>query len=359
MKKRIAQAFIFVLGMLCFQASILAVGQEKTPSTDLYSRLKSLPGVYVKKIDALPGFKEGYEIAFVQPLDHKNPNGPKFTQRIFLSHRNYFKPVVLETEEYGATWPKEREMVSGAQIVPAFEQIIRKTERRSAAVFDLKPRSEVSVVGGASGEYYIPPAMDGSRPGVFYAQNKGVIPRYSMASLAYHEAVPGHHFQLAIAQELNLPLLRRDMDFTAHIEGWALYAERLAKEMGLYAGDPQGDLGRLQFEAFRAARLVVDTGLHTRRWTFDQAVDFMEKNTGMPRNAMMGEAARYISAPGQATAYCVGFLKILELRERAKAALGERSDLKEFHNILLANGTLPLTVLERLCEANIVERMSK
>jgi len=247
-------------------------------------------------------------------------------------------------------------MVSGVQIVAAYEQIIRRAENKLSAVFDLKPRAKVIVDGGASGGYYIPPAMDGSRPGVFYAQNKGEIPRYNMASLAYHEAVPGHHFQLAIAQELNLPLLRRDMDYTAHVEGWALYAERLAKEMGLYADDPHGDLGRLQYEAFRAARLVVDTGLHAKRWTFDQAVDFMEKNTGMPRNMMLGEVVRYASVPGQATAYCVGFLKILELRDRARAALGERFDLKEFHNVLLANGTLPLAVLEKLVDAYIQDR---
>jgi len=165
--------------------------------------------------------------------------------------------------------------------------------------------------------------------------------------------VPGHHFQLAIAQELNLPILRRDMGFTGHIEGWALYAERLAKEMELYADDPYGDLGRLQMEAFRAARLVVDTGLHAKRWNFDQAVDYMAENTGRPRAAMQAEVARYVSIPGQATAYYVGFLKVLELRGRAQSALGNRFDLKEFHNVLLVNGTVPLDVLEQLVDAYI------
>lgn len=244
-------------------------------------------------------------------------------------------------------------MVSGGQIVTTYEQLIRGAEERLSAVFDQKPRAKVSVIGGPTGGYYMPPAIDGSRPGAFYAQNVGAVPRYTMASLAYHEAVPGHHFQLAIAQELDLPILRRDMGFTGHVEGWALYAERLAKEMELYANDPYGDLGRLQMEAFRAARLVVDTGLHAKRWRFDQAVDYMAENTGRPRAAMQAEVARYVSIPGQATAYYVGFLKVLELRERAQNALGTRFDLKELHDVLLVNGTVPLDVLEQLVDAYI------
>lgn len=244
-------------------------------------------------------------------------------------------------------------MVSGGQIVSTYEQLIRGAEELLSVVFDQRPRARVIVIGGPTGGYYTPPAVDGSRPGAFYAQATGVVPKYTMASLAYHEAVPGHHFQLAIAQELNLPILRRDMGFTGHVEGWALYAERLAKEMGLYTNDPYGDLGRLQFEAFRAARLVVDTGLHAKRWTFDQAVDYMVENTGRQRGAMQAEVARYVSIPGQATAYYVGFLKILELRGRAKDALGDRFDLKEFHNVLLVNGALPLDVLEQLVDAYI------
>lgn len=244
-------------------------------------------------------------------------------------------------------------LVSGAQIVATYEQLIRGAEERLSVVFDQKPRARVIVIGGPTGGYYMPPAVDGSRPGAFYAQATGIVPKYTMASLAYHEAVPGHHFQLAIAQELNLPILRRDMGFTGHVEGWALYAERLAKEMGLYTNDPYGDLGRLQMEAFRAARLVVDTGLHAKRWSFDQAVDYMVENTGRQRAAMQAEVARYVSIPGQATAYYVGFLKVLELRQRAKDALGARFDLKEFHNVLLVNGTVPLEVLEQLVDEYI------
>ena len=248
---------------------------------------------------------------------------------------------------------QEGGLASGGQIVAGYEQLIRGAEERLAVAFDQRPQARVIVIGGPTGGYYMPPAVDGSRPGAFYAQNTGVVPRYTMPSLAYHEAVPGHHFQLAIAQELDLPILRGDMGFTGHIEGWALYAERLAQEMGLYENDPYGDLGRLQMEAFRAARLVVDTGLHAKRWSFDQAVNYMVEATGRPRGGMQAEVARYVSIPGQATAYYVGFLKILALRQRAKDALGDRFDLKKFHNVLLANGAVPLEVLERLVDAYI------
>ena len=242
---------------------------------------------------------------------------------------------------------------SGQQIVAGYEQLIRGAEERLAVAFDQRPWAKVIVIGGPVGGYYMPPAADGSRPGAFYAQNTGLVPRYTMPSLAYHEAVPGHHLQIAVAQELDLPIVRRDMGFTGHIEGWALYAERLAQEMGLYANDPYGDLGRLQMEAFRAARLVVDTGLHAQRWSFDQAVSYMVEATGRPRGGLQAEVARYVSIPGQATAYYVGYLKILELRQRAKEALGDRFDLKKFHNIILGNGAVPLELLERLVEAYI------
>lgn len=283
--------------------------------------------------------------------------GKRELQRIHGEMRQTFGALGYDTTQGLPTLynrlAQDGGMVSGGQIVATYERLIRGAEEPLSAVFDQKPGARVIVIGGPTGGYYTPPAIDGSRPGAFYAQATGVVPKYTMASLAYHEAVPGHHFQLAIAQELNLPILRRDMGFTGHIEGWALYAERLAKEMELYADDPYGDLGRLQMEAFRAARLVVDTGLHANRWSFDQAVDYMVENTGRPRAAMQAEVARYVSIPGQATAYYVGFLKVLELRERAQNALGNRFDLKEFHNVLLANGTVPLDVLEQLVDAYI------
>ncbi|MBN1872851.1 MAG: DUF885 family protein [Anaerolineae bacterium] len=248
---------------------------------------------------------------------------------------------------------KEGGSVYGDQIVAEYEMIIEAAERDVAEVFDLRPAAEVIVIGGESGGYYVSPAVDGSRPGAFYARAVGSETKFSMPTLAYHEAVPGHHLQIAIAQELDLPFFRNDMGFTGYVEGWALYAEQLAWELGFYEDDVYGDLGRLQAEAFRAARLVVDTGIHAKRWTYNQAVDYMVENTGLSQGMVEYEVARYVCWPGQAVAYKVGMLKILELRQRAMDALGERFDLKEFHNIVLGNGSVPLEILEDLVDAYI------
>ena len=242
-------------------------------------------------------------------------------------------------------------MISNANIVSTYEQIIEQAEADVNIAFDLQPSVGVIVVGGPTGGYYMSPALDGSRPGMFYAQNTGSIPWYAMPTLAYHEAVPGHHFQIAIAQHLDLPTIRQANEFTAYVEGWALYAERLAWELGFYEGDPYGDLGRLQMEAFRAARLVVDTGLHAKGWGFEQAVDFMVENTGRPVEMVQGEVSRYISIPGQATSYYIGYLRILELRQQMMEAQGEAFDLGEFHDLILGSGAMPLDVLTRVVEA--------
>jgi uncharacterized protein (DUF885 family) len=249
--------------------------------------------------------------------------------------------------------------LQGEQIVAGYEAIIDKAEEQIDLVFDMRPRAGVQVIGGVSGGYYIPPAMDGSRPGYFYASSVGTQPRFSMPTLAFHEAVPGHHLQLALAQELDLPLFRNNTSFTAYAEGWALYAERLAWEMQFYEDDPYGNLGRLQAEAFRAARLVVDTGIHAKRWTYEQAVTYMVENTGMPRDQIEFEVSRYITWPGQATAYKIGMIRILDLRQRVEDRLGERFDLKTFHNVLLGNGSLPLDVLDGLVDGYIEEALKQ
>jgi uncharacterized protein (DUF885 family) len=246
--------------------------------------------------------------------------------------------------------------VFGGRIVTTYEALIEEAEQSLGAAFDLRPQAGVIVVGVPAGDYYVPPALDGSRPGVFYASDMGYEALFSMPTVVYHEAVPGHHFQMALAQELNLPLLRRSMDFPAYVEGWALYAEQLAWELGAYEDDPYGNLGRLQHEALHAARLVVDTGIHAEGWTYDQAVEFMVENTGRPRRFVEYEVSRCIAAPGQATSYYVGFLKILELRQRAQEALGNRFDLKEFHNVLLGNGAMPLGILEQVVGDYIAEK---
>lgn len=247
-----------------------------------------------------------------------------------------------------AAW--ESGSATGTDIQATYERIIAAAKREVAPVFNLLPKADVIVVGGPTGGYYMPPAVDGSRPGMFYARTVGNEPLFGMPTLAYHEAIPGHHFQIAIAQEVDLPTFRRGAEFTAYTEGWALYAERLAYELGFYEGDPYGNLGRLQAEAFRAARLVVDTGIHAKGWSFNQAVDFMVENTGKERRDMEYEVSRYIVLPGQATAYYVGFLKILELRQKAKEAMGDQFDLKAFHDFLLKNGAMPLDTLEQLFE---------
>ena len=174
-----------------------------------------------------------------------------------------------------------------------------------------------------------------------------------MRTLAYHEGIPGHHFQIALQMEQeDLPFFRRLMPFTAFVEGWALYAERLAWELG-FLEDPMDDAGRLRDELFRAVRLVVDTGIHHRRWSRERAIDYMLQNTGMPESEVVSEIERYFVMPGQACAYKIGMMKILELRQKAKAELGERFDLKQFHRVLLTNGSVPLPLMERLVDEMI------
>ena len=202
----------------------------------------------------------------------------------------------------------------------------------------------------APGGYYNPPALDGSRPGRFYINQKNTAdnPKYGLATLMVHEGSPGHHFQLSAAQLIEgVPMLRKVLPFNAYAEGWALYAERIAKtDMGLYDQDRLGDLGRLQAEMFRAVRLVVDTGLHSKRWSREQSIEYMIAKTGMTEPEVTREIERYVVWPGQATGYKVGQLAMLRMRERAKRELGDAFDIKGFHDVLLMNGGMPLAVLE-------------
>jgi len=240
--------------------------------------------------------------------------------------------------------------LEGDAILREYEALIAAAAKDIAPAFDLQPRAAVVVIGVPSGGYYIAPAVDGSRPGAFYASNTGSEPVFAMATLAYHEAIPGHHQQIAIAQELPLPFFRKDMSFLGYTEGWALYAERLAWELGFYEDDPYGNLGRLQAEAFRAARLVIDTGIHVKGWTYTEAVDYMLQNTGMSRGAVESQVWRYITWPGQATAYKTGMLEILNQRQRAMDALGDDFDLRAFHNTILRNGSVPLEILDQIVQ---------
>jgi uncharacterized protein (DUF885 family) len=205
----------------------------------------------------------------------------------------------------------------------------------------------------SAGAYYQPPDMSGKRPGVFFANLRDMkeVRKFEMKTLSYHEGIPGHHFQIAIAQELKgLPFFRRLVPFTAFDEGWALYAEKLAREIGMYRDDPYSELGYLDSELFRAVRLVVDTGIHYKKWTREQAIEYMEGHTAQAHESVVSEIERYIVMPGQACAYKIGEIKIVGLREKARKALGGKFDLRRFHTVVLKNGSVPLELLERVVD---------
>lgn len=203
---------------------------------------------------------------------------------------------------------------------------------------------------GAPGAYYVWPSLDGQRPGIYFANTDRATERDRFLSevTAFHEAVPGHHFQITIAQELShLPMLRRLVMPTAYAEGWGLYTERLAEEMGLYSGDMYR-LGMLAMDSMRAGRLVVDTGMHAKGWSRDQAVAYLRENTPMADLDIANEVDRYIAYPGQALSYMVGRLEIQRMRAEAEATLGDRFDIRAFHDVVLGNGPLPLAVLDEV-----------
>ncbi|KGM54571.1 hypothetical protein N799_09075 [Lysobacter arseniciresistens ZS79] len=223
--------------------------------------------------------------------------------------------------------------------------------------FGLLPKADLVVkrvepfreVAGAAQHYY-PSTPDGSRPGVYYAHlsDMNAMPKTELEVIAYHEGLPGHHMQIAIAQELEgVPEFRKQAGFSAYSEGWGLYSEWLAREMpGTYT-DPYSEYGRLTSEMWRAIRLVVDTGLHAKGWTQQQAVDYFAANSSIPQEAIEAEVGRYITWPGQATSYKIGMIRIQELRARAEKALGDDFDIRGFHDAILGGGALPLTLLER------------
>lgn len=252
-----------------------------------------------------------------------------------------------------------------AQILADYERFIKEIDQGMDEIFAVRPKADVVVKRvpeyrqkTAAGGSYRGPSADGSRPGVFYANLYDIkaTPKWGMKTLAYHEAIPGHHFQIAIKTELEgLPSFRNYIGFTSYSEGWALYAERLAWEYG-YQDEPFSNLGRLQAELLRAVRLVVDTGIHHKRWSREQAIDYMASTTGMAMTDVVSEIERYIVWPGQALAYKVGMIKIMELREKAQQALGGQYDIREFHDVVLKNGAVPLTILESLVDQYIADK---
>lgn len=247
-------------------------------------------------------------------------------------------------------------------------RIIDTMKSRLDELFIVKPKADMVVKAvepfreqSAGKAFYDQPSMDGSRPGIYYANlyRMSGMPKYQMEALAYHEGIPGHHMQIAIAQELeNVPKFRKFGGYTAYIEGWGLYTEFLPKEIGMYQ-DPYSDFGRLAMELWRACRLVVDTGLHDKKWTRDQAIQYLVDNTPNSKGEAVNAIERYIVMPGQATAYTVGMLKMLELREKAKTALGDTFDIRQFHDVVLKNGAVPLDVLEQLVDQYIQSAKAK
>lgn len=279
--------------------------------------------------------------------------GLQHVERVHTEMRTLFSGLGYSSEEsipnlYDSL-TADSGVYNGQEAVDAYQAVIASVKPHLSEAFASLPVTDVTVVGGTEGDYYVPAPYDGSRPGIFYARTTGGTPKFGVKSLAFHETIPGHHLQISIAQEIpNLPDLRRGMQFNAYTEGWGLYAERLMWELGAYSEDPQGDLGRLRMEAFRAARLVVDTGIHARKWSFDKAVNYLAEAAGFTQNYAQREITRYSVWPGQATSYYLGFLKILSLRQLAKDELGDRFDLKLFHRVVLENGSVPLSILEQL-----------
>ena len=244
-----------------------------------------------------------------------------------------------------------------AEMIAYLEDFDQKVMAIAADYFITIPPQPLEIVrvpeysqDSSPGGYYNGPALDGSRPGRFYINQKDTAdnPRWTLPTLMIHEGSPGHHFQISTSQLIEgVPLLRRLSPFNAFSEGWALYSERIAKtDMGLYDDDPLGDLGRLQAEMFRAVRLVVDTGMHAKKWSREDAIEYMISKTGMTTEEVTREIERYVVWPGQATAYKTGQLALLDMRQDAEETLGERFDLREFHEAVLMNGAMPLDILK-------------
>ncbi len=242
------------------------------------------------------------------------------------------------------------------QYLSEAKALVDTMEQHLPEYFGLLPKARIQVKRvepfreqSAGKAFYQSPSRDGSRPGTYYANlfDMANMPTYQMEALAYHEGIPGHHLQRAIAQELEgIPQLQKYLSFTAYTEGWGLYSEELAKDMGFYA-DPYSDFGRLAMELWRACRLVVDTGIHSMKWSREDAIQYLRDNTPNPEGDVVKAIERYIAMPGQATAYMIGKLKIMELRDKAKAALGDKFDIRGFHDEVLKDGPVPLNILEQ------------
>jgi uncharacterized protein (DUF885 family) len=275
----------------------------------------------------------------------------------FTGSFGYFLNYLRSDSDYFYAKPEE--------LMAAYQDTVKRIEPQLPKLFGKLPKTSVGVraIPAASAPtsttaYYQPPSLDGSRPGYFYVNlyRPEVRPKYDVEVLTVHEAVPGHHLQIALSYEqTGLPAFRRNAGYSAYVEGWALYSESLGYDLGLYT-DPYSKFGQLNYDMWRAVRLVVDTGIHINRWPRQYAIDYFKAHTAKPEQDIINEVDRYISWPGQALAYKVGERRIRALRAEAEKALGSRFDVRAFHDQLLGTGALPLSVLEAQTRAWIAKQ---
>ena len=287
----------------------------------------------------------------MKKVNFKNDNLQDFFDFMRLDKQFYYSNTAAGKEEY---------RVKGVKIIDDMKKELDK-------LFLTKPKADIEVKAveafrekSAGGAFYEEPALDGSRPGRYYINlyNMADQATYQMEALAYHEGIPGHHMQIAIAQELsNIAKFRMHGGNTAYVVGWALYSELVPKEIGFYQ-DPYSDFGRLAMELFRAARLVVDTGIHRKKWTRQQALTYFKQNTPNPEGDNKKEIERYIVWPSQATGYKIGMIKILDLREKAKKQLANKFDIREFHDVVLTSGPVPMNILEEMVATWVEKKLN-